>query len=115
MIASDLLYHKVHPWLAEGRSQAWLEQLDYVKSTYAEAEIIFAGHGAESNLQALDEQREYIHFFQNTVGSHLTSNGEWVNDAKAQIKQIMQNRYPGYPLEFLIEMNIDGVAKEIIG
>jgi glyoxylase-like metal-dependent hydrolase (beta-lactamase superfamily II) len=113
LIASDLLYHRVHPWLAESRSNAWIEQINYVKTTYADAEIVYAGHGSEGSLQALDQQLEYIRFFQALVDENLTATGAIEGNAKAQIKQTMQTRYPGYPLEFLIEMNIDGVAKEL--
>jgi glyoxylase-like metal-dependent hydrolase (beta-lactamase superfamily II) len=31
LIASDLLYHRVHPWLAEGRTKQWLSQLEIVR------------------------------------------------------------------------------------
>jgi glyoxylase-like metal-dependent hydrolase (beta-lactamase superfamily II) len=114
LIASDLLYHKVHPWLAEGRSTAWVEQIEYVKNTYSAAEIVYAGHGSEGNLDALDGQREYIQFFYQLVRDRITSDGALVDDAKAHIKETMQTRYPNYPLEFLIEMNIDGIVNELI-
>lgn len=115
LIASDLLYHKVHPWLAESRSKAWIEQIDYVKKTYADAEIVYAGHGSEGRLEALDGQLEYIRFFQELVGNYLFPARSLANEAKAQITKTMQNRYPGYPLEFLIEVNVDGVVKELVG
>ncbi|MEM7773128.1 MAG: MBL fold metallo-hydrolase [Cyanobacteria bacterium P01_A01_bin.37] len=114
LIASDLLYHNVHPWLAESRSKAWVKQIEYVKSTYVEAEVVYAGHGSEGNLDTLNEQIEYIQFFQGLVGKHLKADRELGDVAKAQIKQTMQTHYPGYPLEFLIEMNADAVSKELV-
>jgi len=114
LIASDLLYHKVHPWLAESRSKAWVKQIEYVKSTYVEAEVVYAGHGSEGSLDALNGQIEYIQFFQELVGKYLKADEELGDAAKVQIKQTMQTQYPGYPLEFLIEMNVDGVAKELL-
>jgi len=113
LIASDLLYHNVHPWLAEGRSKAWVEQIEYVKNTYGATEIVYAGHGSEGNLDALDGQREYIQFFYQLVRDRFTSDGV-SDDAKAHIKDTMLTRYPNYPLEFLIEMNIDGIVNELI-
>lgn len=113
LIASDLLYHKAHPWLAESRSQAWIEQIEYVKTTYADAEIVYAGHGPEGTLAALDQQLEYIQFFQELVSNHLTPDGVLADKAREQIKQAVQTQYPGYPLEFLIEMNVDGIVKEL--
>jgi glyoxylase-like metal-dependent hydrolase (beta-lactamase superfamily II) len=114
LIASDLLYNKVHPWLAESRSKAWVSQIEYVKSTYFEAEVVYAGHGSKGSLDALNGQIEYIQFFQELVSKYLQPNKELDDAAKAKIKQTMQTHYPDYPLEFLIEMNADGVAKELV-
>lgn len=58
LIASDLVYNKVHPWLAESRSQAWLDQIQVVKANYKDAQTVFAGHGTDGELSILDEQAE---------------------------------------------------------
>jgi glyoxylase-like metal-dependent hydrolase (beta-lactamase superfamily II) len=111
LIASDLVYYRVHPWLAEGRSQQWLEQLNLVKKQYADAVQVFNGHGESSTLQGLDEQIDYITSFQDLVDQYRQ--GDVVDEAqKAEIRKIMLAKYPTYPLDFLIEMNVDGMAKE---
>ena len=60
----------------------------------------------------LDKQREYIQSFYELVRDRFTSDGI-LDEAKVQIKEVMQTRYPDYPLEFLIEMNIDGIVNEL--
>ncbi|MGG6269858.1 MBL fold metallo-hydrolase [Leptolyngbya sp. AN03gr2] len=112
LIASDLVYYRVHPWLAEGRSQQWLKQLELVKERYSEAIQVFNGHGEHSTLQGLDEQVDYITSFRDLVDQYRQEDrvGE---TQKAEIRKIMLETYPTYPLDFLIEMNVDGVAKEL--
>jgi glyoxylase-like metal-dependent hydrolase (beta-lactamase superfamily II) len=111
-IASDLVYYRVHPWLAEGRSQQWLEQLDLVKSRYGDAIQVFNGHGDNSTLDGLNEQIDYINSFRELVDRFRQ--GDHVNEErKSEIRKIVVEKYPNYPLDFLIEMNVDGVVKEI--
>ncbi len=112
LIASDLVYYRVHPWLAEGRSQRWLEQLDLVKKRYADTVQMFNGHGESSTLQGLDEQIDYITSFQDLVDKYRQ--GDVIDEAqKSEIRKLMLAKYPTYPLDFLIEMNVDGIAKEL--
>jgi glyoxylase-like metal-dependent hydrolase (beta-lactamase superfamily II) len=112
LIASDLVYYRVHPWLAEGRSQSWLDQLNIVKARYSSVTQMFNGHGDHSTLQGLDDQIDYITSFRALVAQH-SQNGV-VNEAeKSQIRAFMLEKYPTYPLDFLIELNVDGIAQEL--
>lgn len=113
LIASDLLYNRVHPWLAEGRTRAWLDQLDIVRSRYAEAKTVYAGHGAAGSLDALAAQGEYLRTFRNLIRADVANLKEVTADEKARIVEQMLKRYPNYPLQMLIGMNVDGVAKEL--
>jgi glyoxylase-like metal-dependent hydrolase (beta-lactamase superfamily II) len=112
LITSDLVYYRVHPWLAEARSQQWLEQLHLVKERYKDAVKVFNGHGGHSTLQGLDEQIDYITLFRELVDRHRQG-GVVSEEHKSKIREAMVEKYPNYPLDFLIEMNVDGVAKEL--
>ena len=114
LIASDLVYYRVHPWLMEGRSQQWLEQLDLVRERYKDVVQVFNGHGEDSTLQGLDEQMDYITLFRSLVDQHR-QDGVVSVDRKAEIRKAMLDRYPSYPLDFLIEMNVEAIAKELAG
>lgn len=112
LFASDLLYSGCHPWLAEGRSALWLEQLDEVERRFRDATRVHAGHGASGDLRLIDMQRAYIEGFRAAVqlrmdGAALAEGG------KVSIHEEVVRRYRGYPLEFLIDFNTDAMVQEI--
>ena len=113
LIASDLLYHHVHPWLAEGRTRAWLDQLNIVRSRYAAVTKVYAGHGAVGGLDALTRQAEYLAVFRDAVRTGVVDLNRPSSEEKDRITKLMLQRYPNYPLQMLIGMNVDGVAKEL--
>ncbi|MGF6603660.1 glyoxylase-like metal-dependent hydrolase (beta-lactamase superfamily II) [Paraburkholderia sp. GAS448] len=113
LIASDLLYHRVHPWLAEGRTKQWLSQLEIVRERYSTATSIFAGHGEAAGLDALAQQTEYLNLFRDWVRGGIADLTHPTPDEKSLVAGKVLQRYPNYPLQMLVEMNIDGVAKEL--
>jgi glyoxylase-like metal-dependent hydrolase (beta-lactamase superfamily II) len=113
LIASDLLYHRVHPWLAEGRTKQWLSQLEIVRDRYSTATSIFAGHGEAAGLNALTQQAEYLNTFRDWVRDGIADLTHPTPDEKRVVAERVLQRYPNYPLQMLVEMNIDGVAKEL--
>lgn len=113
LIASDLLYNRVHPWLAEGRTSAWLAQIAEVRSRYAEVRHVFAGHGVAGNLDDLTAQADYLETFRAAVRSGVRDLSSPTPKEAAAIKADMLARYPGYPLSSLIDLNIPGVAAEL--
>jgi glyoxylase-like metal-dependent hydrolase (beta-lactamase superfamily II) len=113
LIASDLLYHRVHPWLAEGRTQQWLNQLEIVRERYPTATAVFPGHGEAADLNALVQQAEYLTVFRDWVREGVADLTLPTPDEKSSIVRKLLQRYPDYPLRTLLEMNVDGVAKEL--
>ncbi len=113
LIASDLLYHRVHPWLAEGRTKQWLNQIEIVLNRYATATAVFAGHGEAAGLDAFEQQAEYLTNFRAYVSNGVADLARPTPEEKSAIAAKVLQRYPNYPLQMLVEMNIDGVAKEL--
>jgi glyoxylase-like metal-dependent hydrolase (beta-lactamase superfamily II) len=104
LFSSDLIYNGVHPWLAEGRSTAWLEQLTRVLTTYPDVRQVYPGHGAATNRVGFNTMRHYINRFQvllRTLADH------------AAVATAMKKEFPDYPLEMLLDYNIPAVAKEL--
>ncbi len=113
LIASDLLYHGVHPWLAEGRTAQWLAQLETVRSRYADVSVVYAGHGPKGGLAALAQQRDYLIGFRDLVRQEIADRRHPLPEEEARIIAKMSARYPDYPLQMLVKMNIGGVAREL--
>jgi glyoxylase-like metal-dependent hydrolase (beta-lactamase superfamily II) len=113
LIVSDLVYHRVHPWLAEGRTRQWLQQIAAVHSRYASAHAVYAGHGQPGTMELLSEQADYLMVFRELVRSTIKVLASPSAEEKSRIAVGIRQRYAGYPLEMLIEMNVEGVAQEL--
>jgi glyoxylase-like metal-dependent hydrolase (beta-lactamase superfamily II) len=104
LFSSDLIYNGVHPWLAEGRSTAWLQQLVSALATYSRVRHVYPGHGAETDLVGFHAMLHYINRFQILLRTQADF---------ASVATAMKAEFPGYPLEMLLDYNSPAVAKEL--
>lgn len=112
LIASDLVYSGCHPWLAEGRTAHWIAQLDEVESRFNGISRIYAGHGQEGGPELFGLQRSYLNTFRERVETRLREGG-LSNEDRAKIAAETLADHPRWPLEFLVELNVEGVAREL--
>jgi glyoxylase-like metal-dependent hydrolase (beta-lactamase superfamily II) len=113
LFTSDLVYNRIHPWLVEGRSSAWLAQLGFVAQKYTDVTTIYPGHGEIDTLMAVNRQLDYINTLQMLIRPEVDKSGKFTDQAKEVVKGEMLRRYPGYPLEMLLDGNIMAVGKEL--
>jgi glyoxylase-like metal-dependent hydrolase (beta-lactamase superfamily II) len=112
VIISDLVYNRVHPWLAESRSGAWLAAIEAAKTNIGHARHYYAGHGASGGIEILDAQAAYIRDMREQVSEALRSSPELTPEARQHIGAHMLERYAGFELAMLVEANADGIAAE---
>ena len=125
VFSSDVISgHQMTPYLAEGRSGAWLKQLEAISAECMKTKIVYPGHGASGSPQELiSAQKEYIVRFRSLIGKQL-KNGMISPESKQAIVSEMERRYPNYlPVAFvpqiietnrqLLGLNVDAVAKEL--
>lgn len=113
LFCGDLIYNRVHPWLVEGRSSAWLEQLGSVLKNHAKIERVYPGHGEPTSLLGLNEHLGYVNTFQSLVRAGMERSGAIGDEGRAAIKAEVEARFPDRPLAMLLDPNIDGVAAEL--
>lgn len=113
LIASDLIYEGCHAWLAEGHSNGWIEDLQYLKRQYGTAARVYAGHGVDGLITVIDKQLDYLRLFQEQVRKQLNGKGTVSDSAVDAITQVMQAEYPKHGLDFLLKSNVEAVAKEL--
>lgn len=113
------------PFLIEGRSGAWLKQLEILAPKYKGARIIYPGHGQSgSPRELIAAQSEYLRKFRRLVGERLKKDGALTPEGERIIVRETERRYPGYiPAAVapqmietnaqLIELNVRAVAKEL--
>jgi glyoxylase-like metal-dependent hydrolase (beta-lactamase superfamily II) len=108
----DLIYMEVHPWLAEGRSQWWLDQLGRLASDMPSTWTVYPGHGPSGGSSVISAQRNYIVGFRAAIQKSATSGG-LSKDAMARIVEQYRTHYPHWALEMLIPLNVEAVATEL--
>jgi glyoxylase-like metal-dependent hydrolase (beta-lactamase superfamily II) len=59
----NLAYSHVHPDLANGRTAAWLRQLERGAALLTNGYTLYPRHGAPAGRELLDRQRHYIRFY----------------------------------------------------
>jgi len=73
--------------------------------------ILYPGHGAAGGVAVIDAQRRYITELRSATRAKLGPSG-LTPDSSKEIVGDMRARYPGWPLEMLIPINVEAVAKE---
>lgn len=112
VIASDLIYNQCHPWLAEHRSQPWLEQLDRVEAQFGQVAHVYAGHGPTGGPELFDQQRQYIVQFRDLIAATV-HDGRLDEAGLATVRATTIRDRASWSLDGLIEMNAKAMADEI--
>jgi glyoxylase-like metal-dependent hydrolase (beta-lactamase superfamily II) len=115
---------RMTPFLIEGRSGAWLKELETMLPRYGKAKTLYPGHGASGAPQDLiSAQTKYLTTFRGLIKERLGNGGLSPQDRQSIVSE-MQRRYPDYlPVAVapkmietdrqLIELNADAIAKEL--
>ena len=113
VIISDLVYNRVRPWLAEGRSDPWLKALAKASRSFASAKVLYAGHGPAGSPSIISEQAAYINAVREMVARATKKDSELSDASRVAIQQRVRATYKDWPLEMIIDMNMTGLAGEI--
>jgi glyoxylase-like metal-dependent hydrolase (beta-lactamase superfamily II) len=109
----DLVMNRVHPWLAEGHSAAWLASLDKAQAALKGVATVYPGHGEKGTLETLAWQKRYLEQYRAAVrelsGGKATLTDAQKKDLAAKMEQVL----PGGPLAMLVGMSADAVAGEL--
>ena len=117
LFASDVVQHGMTAYLMEGRSGAWLAQLDAVRAAFPDADTIYPGHGRPGPAaDLLADQAEYLRTFRRAITDRRQAGGPGA-DVTAQVVERMQTLYPGYlpvaAIPDLLNRNVEPVANEL--
>jgi glyoxylase-like metal-dependent hydrolase (beta-lactamase superfamily II) len=111
----DLVMNRVHPWLAEGHSAAWLASLDRARAALKGVTTVYPGHGEKGTLEALAWQKQYLEQYRAAV-RELSGGKATLTDAqKKDLAAKMERVLPSAPLAMLVGMSADSIAAELAG
>ncbi len=71
LVAGDHALIDQHLWLAEGRAEAWLENLRVIRNDWKIGTVL-PGHGHIGSTEVLDQTEAYIRNFLDVVGSGVS-------------------------------------------
>ncbi|UEX79603.1 MBL fold metallo-hydrolase [Spiribacter halobius] len=123
LFCGDVVGNGVIPFLLEGRSGAWLAQLDRLEAEFPEAERLYPGHGDPGSPAVLIAgQRRYLERLRAEVERQITE-GHWDGESldasgRRAVAGAMAAEYPEAvpvaPIPDLAEQNADAVARELM-
>ena len=117
LFPGDIVGNAVTPFVLEGRSEAWLAQLDRLKREFTNVTTIYPGHGAAAGLSLIDDQARYLSFLRELVRQRLVKDAVVTPDERATIIREIEARYPKHAdvaaIDDLQGLNVDAVAKEL--
>lgn len=109
----DLAYSRVHPYLLEGQSGAWLRQIERERASLPNGLTLYPGHGDPGGHDLLDWQRAYIERYRAAVDTLRNGEATLDADAQDQLDAQMVAFLPDAPLRMLVKMGADLVAAEL--
>jgi glyoxylase-like metal-dependent hydrolase (beta-lactamase superfamily II) len=109
----DLVMNHVHPWLAEGRSAAWIAQLDQAKKLLYGVERFYPGHGEKGGYAVLEWQKKYLGSYRSAVAQIAAGKKQLDDAGKKDLESRMEAVLPKAPLSMLVPMSADAVAAEL--
>lgn len=111
----DLVYHRMHPYLADGHYERWLGNLARAGRELPEDTMLFMGHGEPARGHALLEaQAEYIRAFVDTLRAFVREglDGDALADrVVARMKAVL----PVDDLDFLLRLSVEPMRRRLAG
>jgi glyoxylase-like metal-dependent hydrolase (beta-lactamase superfamily II) len=112
----DLVFNGTHSYAADGCLLAWLANLARIERLCAGMAMIFPGHGpAGAPGPLITAQRDYLLALAGHVKELAGGAAQLGEAAKQELERRMNALLPGAGLGFLVAMNADPVARELVG
>jgi glyoxylase-like metal-dependent hydrolase (beta-lactamase superfamily II) len=111
VFSADTAYNRHHCYLADGFHEAWLANIERLRSELPAAATLHPGHGEPCGMEVLDWQAGYIEAFLDAVRS-----ADWGADPQAARNRVvarMCEYLPTGSLQFLMELSIDPIAEQL--
>ncbi len=117
LFTGDVVNNAMTPFLIESRTSLWIKQLEFLKKSFLDIQIVYPGHGKPGLFrQMVDLQQQYLNDFRFYIAQKM-ADGSIDEKDKVNIKNQMNKKYPGYlpvaAIPNLLQINIDFVAREI--
>ncbi|UJR86988.1 MBL fold metallo-hydrolase [Sandaracinus amylolyticus] len=103
----DLVYARMHAYLADGFASQWLAALDRLERELPRDALLYVGHGEPGDRALIAAQRRYVEVFAESVARHRD---EPRDQRRAAVVADMKRHLPTDDLLFLMELSVDPFA-----
>lgn len=111
----DVVIHRMHAYLSDGHSTAWIRNLERLRADLRDAgvRVLYPGHGPSGGPGMLDWQRGYLERYRAAVAQIGKGRSALSEDEKRRLAETMHRYLPVEHLAFLIPLGADAVAAEL--
>ena len=109
----DVVLQGVHAYLHDGHSKPWLANIERVRHLVKGATRLYPGHGDAGGPELLDQQREYLMRYRQTVTSLAGGAANLTEAQKDELDARMMDYLKTDRLRFLIKLSADPIAAEL--
>lgn len=111
LFSGDLVFHRVHTWVAQGATARYLAVLERLHRDTAPASLFFAGHGGVTSVGAIPRQIAYLRAFRDSVREIAGGRPALTDSEKAELLARMRQIEPSPTLAFGVTVGADAVAR----
>lgn len=108
----DVVYNRMHGYLADGHYEAWLRNLDRVRAMFTPEATFYVGHGDTASPALLDWQAGYIRTFLDAVEAAART-GQDADTAAQSVTDQVRAYLSGDDLLFLMQLSIEPIRARI--
>ena len=109
----DVVLQGVHAYLSDGHSEQWLRNIERVRGLVKGVSRLYPGHGESGDASLLDQQRDYLIAFRQSVAALAPGQPQLTEPQKEQLETRMLAYLKTDRLRFLIKLGADPVAAEL--
>jgi glyoxylase-like metal-dependent hydrolase (beta-lactamase superfamily II) len=109
----DVVLQGVHAYLHDGHSKPWLANIERVRHLTKGATRLFPGHGDAGGPELLNQQRDYLVTYRQTVASLAGGATSLSEIQKNELDARMVDYLKTDRLRFLIKLSADPIAAEL--
>jgi 8-hydroxy-5-deazaflavin:NADPH oxidoreductase len=106
VFVGDVVYNRMHAYLADGHHDAWLGNLERVRAMFPADSVFYVGHGPPASPAHLDWQAGYIRAFLDAIRDTDEDGGD-MEAVSRRVTGRMREYLPGDDLLFLMQLSIE--------
>lgn len=110
VFTGDLVYNRMHGYLADGHYAGWLENLDRARAMFADDAVFYLGHGTPGGPELLGWQAGYIRAFLDAVRAAESAEGDAATEV---VTEAMRDYLPAEDLLFLMQLSVPPMREQL--